>query len=854
MASPAVWLAKRSFRLKLVLAAVVAELLTCGLLYRFGVQVVEESLQAQARLRVEQAAPLLNVALAAPLAQRDYATIDLLLRGARSDRGIEYLALFDRQGKLVASQGWNGAQTLSPVDAEQRLDSQMQVTLDNEVHGLLRYGISLAFLDDARRRMRDHAAAIAVAGVMLASLMFLWLGMLMMRSLKRLADAGRRVEAGDLATRMDAASRDESGFLAATFNHMLQTIEQRMDIGRASEERLARVVRGSADGIWDWDVSGDASYFSPRFREMLGYEDEKEFKQEFRFRTSLHPADRDRAVAAQDTALLDQAAFDETYRLRCKDGGYRWFRGRGRASSGPQGHTCRFAGAMTDVTAQKSAEEALRESEEMLYFAVRGSSDGVWDWDLLRDRYYLSPRYRELLGYHEGELPNDRRSFLDGLHPDDWPRVDEAVRRHFEQRVPYDIEYRLRCKDGHYRWFRGRGQAVWDASGRVIRFSGASSDIMAQKLAEENIRALLAEQQAIFDNALVGIVFLRNRVMVRINRRIEELFGYDHREIIDQSTEILFPTHEAFVASGARAYAALGRGEPYSEELQLKRKDGSLFWGFLTGRAMDSADPHAGNVGIFVDVTERKQAEDQIRKLNEELEQRVRERTVELTAANQELEAFSYSVSHDLTAPLRGIEGFSRMLEQDYIAQVDERGQGYIQRIRAGTQRMQQLIDDLLALSRATRDELRRNAVNLSEISGQIVSELRHLQPQRNIEMSILQDVIVEGDPNLLRIVLENLLRNAWKFTARRQVAHIELGVLRSGIKPVYFVRDDGAGFDMKYAAKLFGAFQRMHRAADFEGTGIGLAIVSRIVHRHGGEIWAEAEAERGATFFFTLS
>ncbi|NLH48956.1 MAG: HAMP domain-containing protein [Myxococcales bacterium] len=239
-----------------------------------------------------------------------------------------------------------------------------------------------------------------------------------------------------------------------------------------------------------------------------------------------------------------------------------------------------------------------------------------------------------------------------------------------------------------------------------------------------------------------------------------------------------------------------------------------------------------------------------------ELEQRVAERTRQLEAANQELESFSYSVSHDLRSPLRGIDGFSQALLEDYHDKLDPEGRDYLRRVRQASQRMARLIDDLLQLSRVTRGELRRTTVDLSRLAGEIVNELIQRDPRRRIEWTIAAGAVASADENLIRAALENLLNNAWKFTGKREAARIEFGVVPpSGDEKnmIYFVRDNGAGFNMAYADKLFGAFQRMHSPAEFEGSGIGLATVQRIVHRHGGRIWAEAAVGEGATFYFTL-
>ena len=268
----------------------------------------------------------------------------------------------------------------------------------------------------------------------------------------------------------------------------------------------------------------------------------------------------------------------------------------------------------------------------------------------------------------------------------------------------------------------------------------------------------------------------------------------------------------------------------------------------------DAANKIVSLLGITRDITERIRIEEEIRQLNINLERRVLERTTELAAANQELEAFSYSVSHDLRAPLRAIDGFSQAVLEDYADKLDDQGKDYLNRVRTATQRMGHLIDDMLTLSRVTRAEMRRETVDLSALAADVFAELQKSEPLRPVDWHIESGLVAEGDAQLLRVVLVNLLGNAWKFTGKTANAKIELGVQNNAESaPGFFVRDNGAGYDMAYADKLFGAFQRLHLASDFTGTGIGLATVQRIVHRHGGRLWAEGFVGKGATFYFTL-
>lgn len=290
----------------------------------------------------------------------------------------------------------------------------------------------------------------------------------------------------------------------------------------------------------------------------------------------------------------------------------------------------------------------------------------------------------------------------------------------------------------------------------------------------------------------------------------------------------------------------------WKREVQLRRNDDSTIW-ILLSETVSTTDDETVIDGFIEDISDRKRAEQQIKELNQDLERRVIERTAQLEAANKELEAFSYSVSHDLRAPLRIIDGFSQQLLERYLSQLDEKGKHYLQRVRAASQRMGELIDDLLKLSRVTRGELQRQTVDLSAMVEAIALELQH-ETERSVEFIIAPGVVAQGDIRLLLMVLENLLSNAWKFTSNKAHPRIEFGTLpQPDGKDAYFVRDNGAGFDMAYSHKLFGAFQRLHTTDEFPGTGIGLATVQRIIHRHGGRVWAEGTLEQGATFYFTL-
>jgi signal transduction histidine kinase len=308
--------------------------------------------------------------------------------------------------------------------------------------------------------------------------------------------------------------------------------------------------------------------------------------------------------------------------------------------------------------------------------------------------------------------------------------------------------------------------------------------------------------------------------------------------------------------AGWEAYrATLDAHAPFRNfELSRLGTDDTVHHVSLSGDPIfDASDAFCGYRGVGTDITVRKSQEKELQRLNEDLERRVAQRTNALEVANKELEAFSYSVSHDLRAPLRAIQGFSRIVEQQYSGQIDEQGRNMLRRVGAGAQKMGRLIDDLLNLSRISRQTMRVGPVDLSALVEEVAAELQAEAPKRKVEWVIAPQVMAEGDPGLLKVALQNLINNAWKYSSKREIARIEFGISERNGRPAYFVRDNGDGFDMAYADKLFEAFQRLHSPAEFSGTGIGLATVKRIVRRHGGEVGAEGRVGEGATFYFTL-
>jgi PAS domain S-box-containing protein len=546
--------------------------------------------------------------------------------------------------------------------------------------------------------------------------------------------------------------------------------------------------------------------------------------------------------------IMEQGYWSGGVFQRRKDGTDVFISSAVRTVKGNRGQLMGAVLVNRDATEEKRAEDALKESEAKANALIKYAPTGIYEFDYAVPRFLsVNDAMCSLTGYTREELLAMGPSAM--LDDDSKKLFAERIKLQLAgKEIGKEVEYRVKRKDGSVMtvtldvaFSREKPHTA------LVIGHDITARLQAERELKESEEALRESQtllRAIWDGSSdpVYVKDMQSRILV-CNPALEKVVGKPAAEIIgktdgeyygDEATGRELREHDLLVTKSGLAYTV---------EETVPTPDGPR--AFLSSKApyRNASGEIIGTIGISHDIT--------LRKLAEEARDRYAR---ELESANKELEAFSYSVSHDLRAPLRALDGFSEALLTDCGDSLDETGKGYLNKVRKATQTMSQLIDDMLKLSRVARAQMNEEQVNLSDMAQSIVEELKTNQPERRAEIVIAPDITVNGDRQLLRIFLNNLLENAWKFTAKRPETKIELGINEKNGEKVYFIKDNGVGFDMKYAGKLFQPFQRLHSNREYEGTGIGLATAQRVIRRHGGRIWAESEVGKGATFHFTLN
>lgn len=819
-------------------------------------------------------------------------TIDLQAfnaeRATLPDNSI--VIVLDRSGTILARdpdpQHWVG-QPLNPVAVMDALRSGRSegVVESDGVDGTARLigyvalpvakrspGVYLAIGTDRDRVLApiNRALLINSSGLVLVTAFMLGAAViggrrLVLAPVDGLLQVTRRIGAGDLDARAnDRLHRDagEFGELARALDDMAMHLRDRSaervrseQALRASESQYRRIVGTAIEGIWTLDVAGRTTFVNQKMAAMLGYGPDEMLGISFLdLMDEPARAEARAAFARREAGVSEQLDF----RFRHKSGRDVWT----RLATGPiVDEAGRFAGALamaTDITESRAAAEALGAVEGRLRVVLDNVTDGFFTMN--REWRYtdINPAGSRMVGRAVEDLVG--RRYLDAFPEAAGTIWEQAYRRVMDTGEPTTVDEYYEPLDT---WFEASVFPFADGISVFFR------DITIRKRAER------AAQDSETRLRLTVDVLQRSREALQKAQQIAHLGNWERDvrtgtvfwsdevyRIFGLEPQSFTPTYDAFLGTihpddrqrvVDAVDAALASGGAYSVEHRILRPDGVERVVHEQAEAYrDEREQPVRMIGTVLDITERHRAETALQELNATLEARVDERTRQLAAMNAELEAFSYSVSHDLRAPLRGIDGFIQALVEEYDDRLDDTARQYIARARAAAARMGGLVDELLQLSRLTRGELRPDVVDISQLARERAAEIA-ADSTRQVDLLIDPGLRVHGDLRLLDAVVTNLLDNAWKFTRRTPGAVIEVGSTTIEGERAFFVRDNGAGFDMAYAGKLFGAFQRLHTPDQFDGNGIGLATVQRIVHRHGGRVWAEGAIGRGATFYFTI-
>ncbi len=666
---------------------------------------------------------------------------------------------------------------------------------------------------------------------------------------------------GNLDHRIVIKGDDEFAELSSTFNAMTEKlrgsyvslekeVSERARVGQELQ-RTATLLDDTQSiaqvGGWEVDLEKNSLYWTNetfRIHEISPAEYTPTVETAIAF---YAPESVPVISTAVKDAIEQGKEFDLELQLITAKGRLIWVQAVGRAIR-KDGRVIKVMGAFQDITERKRAE-AIRLASAYHRSLIEASLDPLVTIDANGKITDVNTATEKVTGRSRDELIGT--DFSDYFTDPEKART--GYQQVFREGSVMDYALEIKHRDGHLTPVLYNAAVYRDETGNVVGVFAAARDITERKLAEENLKLANAYNRSLLEASLDPLVTIAaDGKITDVNAATEKVTGRSREELIGTDFSDYF-TDPDKAKAGYRQVFRDGSVTDYA--LEIRNTDGHITPVLYNAAVYRDAAENV--IGVFAaarDITERKKAEEEIRKLNRDLEARVIERTAQLENSNKELEAFAYSVSHDLRSPLRSMEGFSLALLEDYSGKLDDKGKDYLNRVRNATVRMGHLIDDLLKLSRVTRSEMSREQINLSAIVHAITGDLRKQHPDRPAEFIIAEGLAANGDEHLLTLALENLISNAWKFSDKLPQIVIQFGTEQKDGQHAFFVRDNGVGFDIRYAGKLFNPFQRLHKADEFPGTGIGLATVRRIISRHGGQVWIESEEGKGTTVYFTLA
>ncbi|MBR0568100.1 PAS domain S-box protein [Azoarcus sp. L1K30] len=842
--------------------------------FTFIIQSYSRESRAQVGALLRHAGGTLAANLEAAMQKGDDRFVDHLIAQQITLPDLLYAALVDADGRVIASslpglrgfgleRSVHGAPPQAMVDEVRRTRSAQ---LAEDVARQRLWGIFPVRLPAGKGELRapqvayvvllsdvarlEHAAVrnafsqsmVVLVPILLLSLaIWAMLRVLLTDRIERLLAYSRsQASGGELPEPVSGA--DELGQLGEELGCLMREV-------LASRDFHVRLLESMPNPIWRAGADGRRSFFNRAWLDFTGRSLDQEC--EDGWTEGVHDDDLARCQAVQAAALERRAPFVMEYRLRFNDGSEHWISDHGQPVFANDGGFLGYLGSCYDLQQVKSATAAVAASEERFRALVEHTLVGVF---LIRDGrvVYANPRLAEWLGYRADSIVGVPVAAL--LHPQDLPLAEELIRRREQGDTRYTSNMlRAKRRDGSHFFIEVYGTRMQHDEGAVI--IGTVLDVNAR---EEALSALKAATEVVEASPTI---LLRWKLepgwpVFYVSENVDR-WGYSRAQVLapDFAFASLVHPDDLPRVSDELAHHIAADVREYVQEYRIRTADGVYIWieGLIRVSLDSEGRPHYCE-GLVTDISARKEAELEVRQLNSELEARVVQRTTELELANKELETFTYSVSHDLKAPLRGIDGYSHLLLEDHADRLDDEGRAFVNNIRAGVKQMARLIDDLLAYSRMERRSLQRAEVNLGAVVRGILGE-RAGEPDMTLaEVDVdVPDIAVQADPEGLAQVLRNLVSNALKYSRHADPPRIGICARKEGTVCHLYVRDNGIGFDMKFHDRIFEIFQRLQRAEDYAGTGVGLAIVRKAMQRMGGRVWAESAPGNGATFHVEL-